>query len=119
MESIVHDYGKEDLFSIYCYFAPVTNTTKWYIGQNGKLVKPMQMRRQEGPLGKPANLAKIANLSKSPRTRKRMQMRIQEGALSELANLGEFGNVVEIADNLKANEHEQTKGPFVNLATSV
>ena len=78
------------------------------------------MRRQEGPLVKPvnsANLAKMANWSKSPTTWKPMQMRGQEGPLEKPANLGEFGNVVEINDNLEANE--QTRGPLGNLATFV
>ena len=71
--------------------------------------RPMQMGRQEGPLGKPANLAnlaKMANLSKSPTTWRPMQMR------------GEEGNVVEIANNLEAHD-EQTREPLGILATFV
>ena len=52
-----------------------------------------------------ANLAKMANWSKSPTTWRPMQMRGQEGPVEKPANLGEFGNVVEIADNLEANVH--------------
>ena len=83
------------------------------------------MRRQEGPIVKPANLvnlanlAKMANWSKSLTTWKPMQMGEQESPLEKQANLGEFGNVVEIADNLQANVHEQTRGPLGNLATFV
>ena len=80
------------------------------------------MRRQEGPLVKPANLAnlaKMANWSKSPTIWRPMQIRRQEGPLEKSANLGEFGNVVEIANNLEAHVHEQTRGPLGNLATFV
>ena len=68
-------------------------------GKNGKISptttwRSMQMRRQEGPLVKPAilanlaNLAKMANWSKSPTTTWRpMQMRGQEGPLGKPANL--------------------------------
>ena len=77
------------------------------------------MRRQQGPLGEPANLAKMENWSKSPTTWKPMQMRGQEGTLEKPANLGEFGNVVEIADDLKANVHQQTRVTLGNLATFV
>ena len=82
----------------------------------------MQMRRQEGPLGKPMNLAnlpKMANWSKFPTTWKPMQMGVQEAPLEKPANLGKFGNVVEIADNLQANVREQTRGPLGNLVTFV
>ena len=80
------------------------------------------MSREEGPLVKPANLAnlaKITNWSKSPTTWRPMQMRRQEGPLQKLGNLGEFGNLVEIANNLEAHVHEQTRGPLGNLATFV
>ena len=65
-------------------------------GKNGKISQtttwtPMQVRRKEGPLVKPANLAslaKMANWSKSPTTTWRpTQMRGQEGPLEKLANL--------------------------------
>ena len=48
-----------------------------------------------------------------------MQMSGQEGPLEKLASLGEFGNVVEIADNLDGNVHEQTRGTLGNLVTLV
>ena len=63
----------------------ISPTTTW---------RPLQMRRQEGPLVKLAivanlaNLAKMANWSKSPTTTWRLtQMRGQEGPLEKLANL--------------------------------
>ena len=46
-------------------------------------------------------------------------MRGQEGPLEKPVNLGEFGNVVELADNLETNVHEQTRGTLGNLVTFV
>ena len=75
------------------------------------------MRRQEGPLGKPANLAnlaKITNWSKSPKTWRPMQMRRQEGPLGKTANFGKSGKngkLVKIPDNLEANANGKTIGP--------
>ena len=43
-------------------------------------------------------------------------MRRQEGPLEQV---GELRIVVEIADNLEAHVHEQTRGPLGNLATFV
>ena len=59
----------------------------------------MQMRGQEGPFGKPtnlANMAKRADLSKSPTTCKPMQMKRQEGPLGKLANLANMANMAKI-----------------------
>ena len=75
-------------------------------GKNGKISptttwRPMQMRRQEGPLVKPANLAnlaKIANWSKSPSTWRPMQMSRQEGPLVKPANLANFSNLAKMAN---------------------
>jgi len=75
------------------------------------------MRRQEGPLGKLANLANLAkmgNWSKSPTTWGPMQMRRPEGPLGKFGEFCESsknGKLVKIADNLEANAHEKTRGP--------
>ena len=100
--------------------ATLTKIANW--SKSPTTWRPMQMSRQEGPLVKPGNLArlaKMANWSKSPTTWRPMQMRGQEGPLEKPANFGKFGNVVEIADNLEANVHEQTRGTLGNLATFV
>ena len=71
-------------------------------GKNGKISptitwRPMQMRRQEGLLVKPANLtnlAKMANWSKLPTTTWRpMQMRRQESPLGKPANLANLAKM--------------------------
>ena len=57
-------------------------------------------RRQEGPLGKPANLAnlaKMANWSKSPTTWRPMQMSRQEGPLVKPANLANLAKMIKMA----------------------
>ena len=63
------------------------------------------MRRQEGSLVKPAiwanlaNLAKMANWSKSPTTTWRpMQMRRQEGPLVKPAILANLANLAKMAN---------------------
>ena len=77
-----------------------TRGPPWKAGEFGEManwsklpttLRPMQMRRPEGPLGKPANLAnlaKMANSSKSPTTWWPMQMGGREGPLEKPANLG-------------------------------
>ena len=68
----------------------------------------MQMRKQKGTLGKPANLAnlwnvaKMANLSKSPITKRPMQMRRQEGPLGKPANLANLANMAKMANLSKS-----------------
>ena len=63
--------------------------------------RPMQMRRQEGPLVKPANfanLAKVVNWSKSPITWRSMQMRRQECPLGKPANLANLANLAKMTN---------------------
>ena len=69
----------------------ISPTTTW---------RPMQMRRQEGPLVKPANLANLANLAKMANWSKSlttswrpMQMRGQENPLVKPANLANLAKM--------------------------
>ena len=59
------------------------------------------MKRQECPLVKPANfanLAKVANSSKSPTTWRSMQMRRQECPLGKPANLANLANLAKMTN---------------------
>ena len=76
----------------------ISPTTTW---------RPMQMRRQGNPLVKPANLANLANLAKMANRSKSPTIWRQ------------FGNVVEIANNLEAHVHEQTRATWQLLSNVV
>ena len=85
------------------------------------------MRRHEGPLVKPAilaNLAKMANWSKSPTTTWRpMQMRGQEGPLAKpaiLANLEKMANWSKSPTTTwRLTQTRGQEGPLENLANFV
>ena len=88
------------------------------------------MRRQEGPLVKPANLANLANLakmanwSKSPTTTWRpMQMRRQEGPLVKPANLANLAKMANWSKSptttWRLTQTRGQEGPLENLANFV
>ena len=72
------------------------------------------MRRQEGPLVKPANLAKMANLSKSPTTCKPVQMRRQEGPLRMPANLANLANLSKSLTTWNPMQMRRQEGPLAS-----
>ena len=96
-------------------------------GKNGKISptttwRPMQMRRQEGPLVKPAILANLAKNGKLVKiadnnlegnaSEKTRGPPCKAGEFGEFGETGKNGKLVKIADNnLEANANEKTRGP--------
>ena len=76
------------------------------------------MKRQEGPLVQPANLAnlaKMANWSKSPTTTWRpMQIRRQEGPLVKPANLANLANLAKMENWSKSPTEESGRNVYIN-----